>query len=323
MNVRNSIAKWVLKAYSYAGREDGKSFFPDFFEDRQPFADLIFENITDLLTDLVQDTTLILKSGNSMLFAEFVQLFNQDGQLILNRLFELGYAVISFNASGFKLLDPDQYTTNTKGKVEVIESRLKGSRVYVLKSDTFRSSGKSDRQKLNGFLKYLDNTMNASNTTTARLGAMVMANPVSGAGANTEARITDLEQYKKEVGIGQDYGALRSQRQIMVWPKQMAFTTINLAGLDAKTIEKAKFAITVICDRIKVPANQIGVIDSANTNSLSNGGEMREGDIMKYKSYERLLNKTFVKMANDLDLVIDYTIYNKPQMNVQQQNTVV
>ena len=146
MNVKNSIAKWVLKSYSFIGREDGKSFFPDFFETRQPFADIIFENITDLLTDLVQDTTLVFKQGNSMLFAEFVQMFNNDGQLILNRLFEHGFAIISFNAAGFKLLDPDQFTTTTGGRVMITEAKLKDSRVYVLKSDTYRASGKSDRQ---------------------------------------------------------------------------------------------------------------------------------------------------------------------------------
>lgn len=323
MNVKNSIAKWILKGYTNQGREDGKTFFPDFFETRQPFANIIFENITDLLTDLVQDTTLTLKQGDSMLFAEFVQMFNDDGQLILNRLFENGYVVISFNTTGFNLLDPDQFTTTIGGRVMITESKLKNSRVYVLKSDTYRASGKSDRQKLNGFLKYLDNIMNASNTTTARLGSMVMACPVTPSGSNTIAKILDTEKEKIEKDISENFGGLRNQRQIHIWGQQMSFTTINLAGLDAKTIDKAKFAITVICDRIKVPANQIGVIDSSNTNSLSNGGEMREGDILKYKSYERLLNKTFIKMAKDLDLIIDYTIYNKPQMSVQQQNTAV
>lgn len=323
MNVRNSIAKWVLKTYSFINREDGKAYFPDFYESVQPFANIIFENITDLLTDLVQDTALVLKKGDPMLFAEFVQMFNFDGQLILNRLFNKGYIVISKNAAGFKVLEGDQYTTTTGGRIQITEPKLKDARVYVLKSDTFRESGKSDRQKLIGFLTYLDNVMNSSNTTTARLGAMIMAAPTSMAGSNTEAKITDLEKFKKEMNISEDYGSLKHQRQIMVWPRQMAFQAINLSGMDAKTVEKVKLAITVICDRIKVPANQIGVIDSANTNSLSNGGEMREGDILKYKSYERLLNKTFVRMANDLDLVIDYTIYNKPQMTIQAQSTTL
>ena len=69
----------------------------------------------------------------------------------------------------------------------------------------------------------------------------------------------------------------------------------------------------MIADRLKIPSNQISVIESSTYgNALSNGGEMREGDMLKYKAFERLLNKTFVRMASDLDLKVDYTIYNKP-----------
>jgi hypothetical protein len=312
MNIRNSVAKWILKTYSFINREDGRSYIPDYYEVLQPFADVVFENITSLLTDLVQDTTLTLKNGDSMMFAEFVQLFNFDGQLILNRLFESGYAVICYNAAGFKLIDSDQYTTTTGARVLVTDPKLKDSRVYVMKSDSFKATGKSDRQKLIGFLTYLDNVMNSSNTTTARLGTMIMASPVTPAGANTLSKLNDEERENVEKYVSENYGGLKNQKQLHVFKQQMAFTTINLSGMDSKTIEKIKLAICVICDRIKVPSNQVAIIDSANTNSLSNGGEMREGDILKYKSYERLLNKTFINMAKDLDLIIDYSIYNKP-----------
>jgi len=321
MNVKNSIAKWILKGYANQGREDGKSFFPDFFETRQPFSQIIFQNIIELLTDLTQDTTLKLKSGNSMLFAEFAELFNSDGQIILNRLFNKGFAVISFNDAGFKLLDDDQFTTDGETYVFPTTKKYKGSRIYVMKSDTYKETGMSDRQKLSGFLTYLENILNASNTSTARLGNMIMASPVTPAGVNTLAKILDDEKTEIEKDISEQYGALKSQRQVYIWKQQMAISTINLSGMDSKTIDKVKFAITIICDRIKVPSNQSAVIDSSNTNSLSNGGEMREGDIMKYKSFERLLNKTFIKMAKDLDLIIDYDIYNKPQMAVQAQAT--
>ena len=97
----------------------------------------------------------------------------------------------------------------------------------------------------------------------------------------------------------------------------MDFTTVNLAGLDAKTIDKARFAVSAICDRFKVPSNQVSIIESTvGGASLSNGGEIREGDLLKYKSFERLLNKTFIKMAKDIDLTIDYEIYNKPKQAV-------
>jgi hypothetical protein len=49
---------------------------------------------------------------------------------------------------------------------------------------------------------------------------------------------------------------------------------------------------------------------------LSNGGELKEGDFAKYQTFERLLNKTFIALANAMLLKVDYQIYNKPQRNV-------
>ena len=313
MEIRNTVAKWILGAYSKFSREDGTAHFPDFYETRQPFAQLVFTNIIELLTDLVQDTTLILKKGDTMLFAEFSEFFNTDGQIVLNKPFNKGFVVIIHNELGFRYLDDDQYTiTGGDLKTSVVSKKYKGSRVYVLKSDTFRSEGMSDRVFLGGFLTFLDNVMNASNTTTARLGSLIMASPVAAAGGNTLAKLTDDQKEEAEKAVSENYGSLKSQKQIMVWRQQMGFTTINLSGLDSKTIEKIKMAVCVICDRVKAPSNQSAIIDSANTSSLSNGGEMREGDLLKYKSFERLLNKTFIRMAKDLDLIIDYSIYNKP-----------
>lgn len=320
MNVRNTIAKWILGEYSTQGRENGQSYFPDFNETRQPFAQAIFLNIVELLTDLTNDTILLLKRGDTVRFAELKVFFESDGQLVLNRLFENGFSVIVYGDFGFKLLDADQYTINAQNKTIVTDTKYKRSRVYVLKSDIYRSKGISDKAILNSYIQYLENILNASNTSTARLGYMIMACPVTPSGVNAVTKLIDTDKEKLEKDISENYGALKSQRQIHIWRQQMAFTTVNLSGMDAKTIEKAKFAINVICDRIKVPSNQISVIDASNTNSLSNGGEMREGDLLKYKSYERLLNKTFVKMANDLEMVIDYDIYNKPK--AEKQTTI-
>jgi hypothetical protein len=208
-------------------------------------------------------------------------------------------------------LDKTEYTINAKGEV-VPNYKYKKSTVYVLKSDSFRMHGKSDKMMLAGFLKYLNNVLNASNTTTARLGSLIMASPKQLTGSPTMTTLTKLEKDEAETEISENYGGLRNQKQILIWKQAMDFTTVNLSGLDSKTIEKSKFAIQAICDRIKVPSNQVSIIDGSSSNGLSNGGELREGDLLKYKAFERLLNKTLVKMAKDLDLVIDYTIYNKP-----------
>lgn len=313
MNIKNSIAKWVLGGYSYIGNPNGKSYLRDFAEVRQEFAQVIFMNIVELLTDITNDVTLVLKKGNSMLFAEFNVFFSDYGQMVLNKLFNKGYAVIAYNSTGFILLEDDEYSADSKNKVQVNNSRYSEYEIYVMKSDSFMMNGVSDRAFLSGFLKYLDNVLNASNTTTARLGTIIMASPQNVAGSPVMQTITDAEKKQAEEDISRDYGGLKNQRQIQIWRQAMNFTTISLSGLDGKTIEKSKFAIEAICDRLKVPANQVSIIEaSSNSNSLSAGGQVREGDLLKYKSFERLLNKTFIKMARDLDLQVDYTIYNKP-----------
>ena len=322
MNIRNSIAKWVLGDYSFVGKANGKSYFPDFFENRYEFSDVIFNSIVELVTDIANDVTLTYKAGNQMLFADFNLFFNTDGQLVMNRIFNKGIAVIAYNKAGFVLVDDDEYTLDSKNKVMLKTNLYSNHEVYVLKSDSFIGSGMSDKQALNGFLTYLNNVLNASNTTTARLGSLIMATPQNAVSSPVLATISENDKKEKEKEISEDYGSLKSQKQILIWRQAMQFTTINLAGLDKQTIEKAKFSILAICSKLKIPANQVPIIDGASTNGLSNGGEISEGDLLKYKTFERLLNKTFIRMAKDLDLIVDYTIYNKPVAKQQAQPTV-
>ena len=321
MDIRNTIAKWVLGGYSSISKPN-KSFLNDFSEAREEFSNVIFMNIVELLTDIANDVTLTLKSGNTMRFAEFNVFFNDYGQEVLNKLFTKGFAVICYSNAEFQMLDDTEYTTNSKNEVLVTLPSLKKSEVYVLKSDSFRMYGKSDKVMLAGFLKYLNNVLNASNTTTARLGSLIMASPKQAANSPVLATLTKIEKDEAETEISENYGGLKNQKQILIWKQAMDFTTVNLAGLDAKAIEKSKFAIQAICDRIRVPANQVSIIESnGGSNGLSNGGELREGDLLKYKSFERLLNKTFIRMAKDLDLIVDYSIYNKPVQKVEVQPT--
>lgn len=296
------------------------NFLPFSLENKMPFSRLIFFNICDLLTDLCNDVTFQAKKradGSSvevdtMLFAEFRAFFNAYGQLVLNRLFKDGYIVISHDVRGFRICDKDDYTTHTVDDKVIVEVKDSDKDLYVMKSPTFEVEGVSDWCLLNPFLEYLDNVLNASNTTTARLGTMVIASPKNLNGAPTATVLNDNDKKKLEEEMMKDYGALKKQRQIMLLPREMSIQTVNLAGLDQQTQDKVKLATLAIADRIKVPANQIAIIDATSSKSLSNGTELREGDFNKYQSFERLLNRTFVRFANDCGLNVNYTIYNKP-----------
>ena len=314
------IEQWRDR-YSKSVLVDNSRLYVDTCITQMPFADAMFYNIVDILTDICNDTKFVYRGINSQVFAAFSAFFDTYGQQVMNLLFDNGFAVIKIDRTNgvfLRLMDISEYTTETHGtRVEV--RAIDGSEVYVMRSPTFCAVGKSDRQLLKPYLKYLDNVLNGSNTANERMGVLISVSPESVSGAPTQPTLTKWEKDEFEKKLGGDeseYGILKKQKSVILFPKPMRFQTISLSSIDNKLTERVKMCILAIADRIKVPANQIAIIDSNNSRSLSNGGELREGDKAKYKSFRRFLNSTFWIMARDLGLGdIDYIISGEPQEN--------
>lgn len=283
---------------------------------RHNFSELIFVNIVEILTDLINDVSFLLRSGDVVLFGEFIAFVNTYGQRVLNELFFRGYVVAEHTSLGFRIMNDDEYSIRSDGHGhEVIKPKREDADYYVLKSETFTVFGKSDKDFLHAWLVYLDNVLNSSNTLTSRLGTMLIGSPKELPDSLVPVELTSDERQKIESELQKGYGSLREQNQILLLSRGLDFQTVNLSGLDIKLNEKVRLAILAIADRVRVPANQISIIDANTSKALSNGSELREGDFAKYQSFERLLNRTFVQMTRDLGMIVDYTIYNKPQRN--------
>lgn len=288
---------------------------------QMPFADAMFYNIIDLLTDICNDTKFVYRGTNAQVFAAFSAFFDTYGQRVMNMLFDNGFAVIKIDRTNgvfLRIMDISEYTTETHGtRVDV--RAIDGGELYVMRSPTFCTCGKSDRQMLRPYLKYLDNVLNGSNTANERMGVLMAVSPESVGGASTQPTLTKWEKDEFEELLGGDeskYGILKKQKSVILFPKPMKFQTISLSSIDNRLSERVRMCILAIADRIKVPANQIAIIDSNNSRSLSNGSELREGDKAKYKSFRRFLNATFWLFARDLGLGdIDYIISGEPQEN--------
>ena len=286
--------------------------------ERLNFANAIFYNICDLLTDISAAVEFKYKRGDLQLFAGFKVFFDAWGKYVLNALFKNGYVVIGRrkNDTWFRVLNNNEYNlNNTNNGIIQAQPYDEDIDVYVMRSQTMMLEGKSDRDVLMPFLKYLDNVLNGSNTVSERMGAMVVMSPQQASGVPVSTILTekDKERIEKEIG-GKDskYGYLHNQKSMLLLPNAMNIQTINLAGLDNRMQEKVRTAILAICDRIKVPANQVAIIDANSSKTLANGSELREGDLTKYRNFRRLLNVTFYKMAVDLGLDVDYVIENEP-----------
>ena len=285
-----------------------------------PFGELVFQNVVELLTDLNNDVTFqLLTDRGRMTFAEFVRFFNDDGEAALWRVYRHGYAVIGYKwdietatVTDIKLLDHDEYAESQYNGDTFIRAIDDTWKVYVMKSPTYRIKAVSDYDLCRPAVEFLDNTLNASNTSVKKLGAFVVASPETGAGAPTPVVLREDDKKAMEEEISKEYGLLSKQRQVMLLPRSMRFQTISLTNIDNKLTERVRMCVELIADRIKVPASQIAVIDATAGKSLSNGGEVHEGDRLKYKTYERLLNKTFIMFAQAIGIAVTYTIYNKP-----------
>lgn len=296
----------ILKAGNYLGWEGLTCY---------QFGDLVFRNIVELLTDIANDVTWVhLDQNDTLTFARFARFFEDEGKVVLWRIYRQGFAVIGLNKERgeFRLLNEGEYQRIGVGAAVVIKANDPKLFAYVMKSPVFAEEGRSDYDLCRPFVKFLDNTLNASNTACEKMGAFVVASPETPSGAPTAVTLLPDDKKDIEEAISKEYGLLNKQRQIMLLPRGMRFETINLASIDTKMADRVRLCVCAIADRIKVPANQIAIIDSTSSKTLANGTELREGDFNKYQSFERLLNRTFVKFAADLGLQVTYTIYNKP-----------
>lgn len=284
------------------------------------FATLLWYNICDLLTDLIEDVRIIDKtnapsfSDNGQKFEAFRAFVYAWGKMILQKLYDDGYVVIGYDEMTFRfwVLKSDEYREMQDGDVTYIETKDPTVQRYVMKSSTFVMYNKSDKDICNGWLNFLDDVLNGSATVSKRLGAVVIASPKNLTNAPTATVLTKEQKQEMEKEMRKEYGALSDQSNIMLLPREMSWQTINLAGLDLKMQEKVKTAILAIVDRIKIPANQVAIIDAQSSKQLANGSEIREGDKLKYKSFRRLFERTFADMAREYGLRIGYIIDGEP-----------
>ena len=322
MSILNSIGSWFKR-----DRKDAleNPFIGGFFGGIpmtcKPFARLIFANICDILFKLGNDVEFANNGTQDIMrFAYFKQFYERNFHKIFHLLAQQGYAVIGTDGERFSLLRYSEYTTTTDAENNTIFiPNDKSIQVYIMESDSYSVYGLSDEQLCKPALDYIDSVLNASHTIANRLGAFIVATPKSPNGASVGAFLGEDEKKDLEKEIRENYGAKEGQSQILILPNEMDFKTMSLASVDVKTTEKLTAGVCMICDRIGVPANQVALIDSHSSKALANGSELREGDFNKYQSFERLLDHTFIRMADAFGIRVDYTIYNKPE---RQQTAV-
>lgn len=285
--------------------------------EKKDFASLIWYNLCDLLADILEDVQMSVgevSEDGMLLFSQFKAFVYTWGRPVLQLLWDNGYCVIGYsNERGrFWIMSDNEYTQVTEGNIASIRPYDETVQIYVMRSAAYITHQLSDRALCKAWLDFLDDICNSSATVNKRLGALVVASPKNLNNAPTATVLTKEAAAEMEKHVREGYGSLPKQSNFMLLPREMSWQTINLAGLDLRTLEKAKLCILAICDRLKVPANQVAIVDANGAKTLANGSELREGDRIKYASFRRLFERTFADMARDLGIGFTYTITGEP-----------
>lgn len=318
MKILDEIKKRFFRAGEVITWWGSRPWFDNWGFCRNKYADVIWYNICDILTDLIEDVKLqndAKTDASLQKYIAFKVFVYTHGKQVLQRLFDEGYVVIGYNSKTavfWQMRESEYEKISDEGTTIVKPKNPEEVRAYVMKSSTYVTYAQSDRAICKGFLDFLDDVLNASATVSKRLGAVVVASPKNLTSAPTATVLSKEQKDDLEKQMREDYGALSNQSNIMLLPREMSWQVINLAGLELRMQEKVKTAILAIVDRIKIPANQVAIIDAQGSKQLANGSEIREGDKLKYKTFRRLFERTFVDMAREYGIRISYQIDGEP-----------
>lgn len=325
--IMNRITNFISRIFPQRFRVLFNNWFGGLFGGfdvcRNSFASLIWYNICDILGDILEEVNMTaegLSEDAVYMFAAFKTFVYTWGRAVLQFLWDNGYCVIGWDGQKFWIMTQNEYYTPSDANVTSVKPYNITTQVYVMRSLTYIVHNMSDKAMCKGWLDFLDDVCNGSATITKRLGAVVIASPKNLTNAPTQFVMNKEQKQEMEKELREDYGALGKQSNLLLLPREMNFQTVNLAGMDLKAQEKIKACAMVLADRIKVPANQIAIIDANSSKTLANGSELREGDRAKYASFRRLFERTFVQMANDLGIKFAYTLTGEP---VAEQNAQV
>jgi len=252
------------------------------------YSDVIYSSILELILEGLQNTKLFNETNsNSKLFTSFNSLFRDEHQKILIDLLELGEV--------FFLLEDDTITISDNNNFN-----------FRLTSNTYKGFGKSDFSILKDVLKYIDNILNASNTSIKRMGVLPIFTPKS----EFPIDLTDDELKEYEKDISTDYGILEDQTPVKFMRRPFDIATISLGGADLKYDMRLQTAIKIVCSKLRVPYELLPAAIIGNPNQSGIYQEMAL--IRLYNTVESYV-KMFVNLAERLGLTLSYDILTKPK----------
>lgn len=254
------------------------------------YADVIVASILDIISNALKGTNWSTTSSSSRDFVCFVDFFERDYDKVVNSLFFKGYAPVVRDADGFFRL-----TERTEGAD------------YTFVSSDYSRYSKSTADLLRPFLSYLDDILNASNTSIKRLGVMAFLMPKSDTYGNG---LTEEELDAEEKRLQTDYGILDNQKIIKVTAKDYSLGVLNIGGANLQLDSRLQSVIKTITGKIGVPYELVpaAIIGNPNQTGVYQLEAMKRLYVL-VSSYAEM----FVLFAKSFGLTVEFDFPAAPK----------
>lgn len=254
------------------------------------YSDAVVASILDLISNSLKATNWSMQTQSSRDFACFVDFFERDYDKVVGRLFYDGYVNVDRHADGFFYIsdtDTDPF--------------------YTFVSPDFRRYGKSTYQLLHPFLNYLDDILNAANTSIKRLGVMAFLMPKTDTYGNG---MTEEEIDEEEKRIQSDYGILDTQKIVKLTARDYSLGVLNIGGANLQFDARLQSVIKIICGKIGVPYELVpaAIIGNPNQTGVYQQEAMKRLYVL-ISAYAEL----FVLFAKSFGLSVDYDFPQAPR----------
>ena len=285
----------------------------------------IFYQLFMIIADVFAEAefTFTNQSRNRNLPKKYLEWFKNSSAKTMWDLLQYGYTAVAYSNDRFITINHKWLSLGQDGKVILpaaiiykgVTYQIDPMFTYCMTTETFDIFQLSDFDLLEPFFRLIDSTFSNTQSAMEAGGKVLMISPAGG-DAHTSAYLDPLQKKEWEESFNDDY--VNSDKSIVstFFSNIPALVNeIDLTALSQNTMLTVKDLILLLAGHLRIPANQIPIIDANTSHGFSNGGELLLGDTLKYKTVKRLMTY-FVDIAAAFGMTATYILKNDPELRV-------
>lgn len=283
------------------------------------YKDVIFFQFVKLLGNMFSDVTLEYAVSGGVYgsrFDAFKKWFDKNAFKAWTLLCYRGYVVVGLFKDGrneyFRTLKYSECQVSSDNEIVVKLGKQDGLiNSYAITSDVFDCFGASDKEFLHSYLELCEKYLNNSDIAIDSNGHLLFCSPEPENG-HTSTNLNPEQKKDWEQDTMKKAEFEDSFVQPLFSNRPMRVQDVDLTNFDTANFEKLVKVMLIICGHFDIPSNQIPILESSSNRSLTSGNELQVGDVLKYKTFERILQVFVYDCAKAFNLEINYTINNNP-----------